>query len=78
MKVPDLSSLYESKVALRMTKAIKSEVRTEQYLTEDGMADFEIRSAVEVKMDSPDASDIPIDIDFTWEITKFTDSEANI
>ena len=29
-------------------------------------------------MESPNASDIPIDIDFTWEITKFTDSEAHI
>ena len=78
MKVPDLSQIAESKVALRMTKAIKTEVETKQFLTDDGLANFEIRNAVEVSMAPSELAEDPLDIEFSWEITKFTESEAHI
>ena len=78
MIVPDLDQFSDSKVALRMTTAISSEVETKQFLTDSGLADFEIRNAVEVNMASADASDDPIDIKFSFEITKFTEYEADI
>ena len=42
MIVPDLSQLGESKVALRMTKAVsgaeqESEIKIEEYLTDEGV-----------------------------------------
>ena len=42
------------------------------------MANFEIRNAVEVSMETSDATEDPVDIDFSWEIKKFTESEAQI
>lgn len=79
MKVPDLSEVLGSKVALRMTQAVsENEISTEKYLTDDGIAEFEIRNAIEVNMASSDATDEPIKIDFSWEIISFTEYEAQI
>ena len=36
MKVPDVAAITESQVALRLTQAVK----TEQFLTEEGIGDF--------------------------------------
>lgn len=83
MKVPDLSQLGQSKVALRMTKAINvsdrvSDVKIEEYLTDDGIRQFEIRNAIEVKMEASDETEDPIEVNFSWEFTKFTPNEAEI
>ena len=77
MIVPDVSNLLDNKVALRITKAVsENEISQAQYLTESGIGEFEIRSAIEVRMASSDTSDAPIDIDFSWEITSFTEYEV--
>ena len=47
-------------------------------MTDEGLANFEIRNAVEVNMAPSDSTEDPIAIDFSWEITKFTDSEAHM
>ena len=83
MKVPDLDNITDSRVALRMTKAISTNDPTyEKYETDDGLANFEIRDAFEVRMmpaeDGLEAETEPVKIDFTWEIIKFEPYEAQV
>lgn len=79
MKVPNLNSLLESKVALRLTQAVtENEVSTETYLTDEGYGEFEIRNAIEVNMSPSDATEEPVKIDYSWEIVSFTEYEAEI
>ena len=79
VKVPSVTEVLDSRVALRMTKAITSnDPIYETYETADGLADFQIRDAIEVKMIPGDDSDEPVDIDFTWEFIKFEPYEVQI
>ena len=79
MKIPDLEALTDSRVALRLTQAIsENEITTETYLTDEGYADFQIRNAIEVNMAPSDATEDPIQVDFSWEIISFTEYEAKI
>ena len=66
-----------------MTKAVtgaeqEDNIKIEEYLTDDGVRQFEIRNAIEVKMATSDATEDPIEVDFSWEFTKFTPDEAEI
>ena len=79
MKIPDLEALTDSRVALRLTQAItENEITTESYLTDEGYADFQIRNAIEVNMAPSDATEDPIEVDFSWEIISFTEYSAEI
>ena len=78
MIVPDLTELTDTKVALRWLQATTTEVENELFATESGISNFEIRSAIEVNMATGSQIDEPIDINFSWEITKFTPWEAEI
>lgn len=79
MQVPDLAELTSGKVALRLTQAVsENEVNTKEYLTENGIGQFQIRDAVEVKMKPSSVSDDPVKIEFSWEIVSFTEYEAEI
>lgn len=79
MQVPDLPELLESKVALRLTQAIKeNEVSNKEYLTENGIGQFQIRNAIEVNMKPSSATDDPVKIDFSWEIISFTEYQVEL
>ena len=72
MVVPNISEVQDSKVALRWLKAVQNEISTEQFLTNTGMSDFEIRNAIEVNIVPSDITEDPIKVDFSWEIKSFT------
>ena len=72
MKVPkDLSALNNQKVALRWTQSSK-----ETYMTKDGYRDFDIRPAVDLKLNpSPDSTG---NQDFSYEIISMTPNDMTI
>ena len=78
MVVPDVQEVKESKVALRWLNAVQSEITTEQFLTNTGLSNFEIRKAFEVNIKYSDTTEDPIKYDFSWEIKSFTAEGAEI
>lgn len=79
MKVPDLQELSEGKVALRLTQAVsENEIFDKEFLTENGIGQFQIRNAVEVNMKPSSATDDPVPVDFSWEIVSFTETEVEL
>ena len=80
MVVIDLSKIQNSQVALRTTQAVKSTVETKQFLTEDGYSDFQIRNGIDVRIESADGvqEESPVEVNFSYEIIKFTEWEAEI
>ena len=81
MIVPDLSQIQNSQVALRTTQAVTSTVETKQFLTEDGYSDFQIRNGIDVRVESADGvqeEEDSVEVNFSYEIIKFTEWEAEI
>lgn len=82
MKVPNLDTILDSKVALRITRAVNNDevgqIGSQQFLTESGLGNFEIRDAIEINMAPSDETANPIPIDFSWEIIEFTELYAKI
>jgi len=50
----------ESKVALRWLNAVQTQITTEQFLTNTGLSNFEIRKAFEVNIKYSDTTEDPI------------------
>ena len=74
IEVPDIGDITRSQVALRVAAAVSYE----EYLTENGFGTFEIRDAIEVKMQPSDQVEETVPIDFTWEILSISEYEAQI
>ena len=69
MKVPDLQELTDGKVALRLTQAVsENDIIEKEYLTENGIGQFEIRNTVEVNMKPSSATDEPVPIEFSYSL----------
>ena len=49
-------------MALRSTQAIASEQGSKEFLTENGYSKFEIRNAVDVRMESAEGVEKPMDV----------------
>jgi len=60
MVVPDVQEVKESKVALRWLNAVQTQITTEQFLTNTGLSNFEIRKAFEVNIKYSDTTEDPI------------------
>ena len=73
LRVPDKYKKIETEeVALRFASA-----RNETYLTMQGYKDFQIRPALELQI-QPSETQEAENLDFTWEIVEFTDTQVVI
>ena len=72
MFVPDVKEVKETKVALRWLQTVQSEIKTEQFWTNTGLTNFDIRDAFEINISYSDTTEDPVKYEFSWEITNFS------